>query len=94
MLSMSSGTSTYLLEKRPLRGLIATEVSTISSLRIVTIHCVQLYLLTCDHLLATTTPTVLFVQSNHLYGGGDTEAFHSRFPASVEIVSSLTFIPL
>ncbi|KAK3361111.1 hypothetical protein B0T24DRAFT_114445 [Lasiosphaeria ovina] len=40
----------------------------------------------------TTVPTVLFVQSNHVYGGGDAEAFHSRFPAPVTTVS-ITFVP-
>ncbi len=31
----------------------------------------------------STPPTVVFVQSNHVYGGGDSGAFHSRFPAPV-----------
>ncbi|KAJ7054557.1 hypothetical protein C8F01DRAFT_1374194 [Mycena amicta] len=35
--------------------------------------------------------TILFVQSNHLYAGGDPDAFHSRFPAPVTAVT-LKFI--
>jgi hypothetical protein len=31
----------------------------------------------------STPTTVVFVQSNHVYGGGDADAFHSRFPAPV-----------
>jgi len=41
---------------------------------------------------SSTPATVLFVQSNHLYAGGDAGAFHSRFPAPVLVVS-LKFIP-
>jgi len=40
-----------------------------------------------------TPATQIFVQSNHVYAGGDPEAFHSRFPAPVTTVS-LTFIPV
>jgi hypothetical protein len=36
--------------------------------------------------------TVTFVQSNHLYAGGDANAFHSRFPAPVTTVT-LQFVP-
>jgi uncharacterized repeat protein (TIGR01451 family) len=32
---------------------------------------------------ASSPTTVTFVQSNHLYAGGDADAFHSRFPAPV-----------
>ncbi len=31
----------------------------------------------------STPATQVFVQSNHVYGGGDADAFHSRFPAPV-----------
>jgi hypothetical protein len=31
----------------------------------------------------STPITQVFVQSNHVYGGGDPDAFHSRFPAPV-----------
>jgi hypothetical protein len=41
---------------------------------------------------STTPSTVFFVQSNHLYAGGDSDAFHSRFPAPVTVVT-LKFIP-
>lgn len=37
--------------------------------------------------------TVVFVQSNHVYVGGDPDAFHSRFPAPVTTVN-LKFIPM
>jgi hypothetical protein len=33
--------------------------------------------------------TVIFVQSNHVYAGGDPGAFHSRFPAPVTTVVRL-----
>jgi hypothetical protein len=42
---------------------------------------------------STTPATILFVQSNHLYAGGDPGAFHSRFPAPVTTVT-LQFIPV
>jgi len=35
----------------------------------------------------TTPGTFLFVQSNHLYAGGDPDAFHNRFPAPVTRVT-------
>jgi hypothetical protein len=35
----------------------------------------------------TTPPTIFFVQSNHLYAGGDPSAFQSRFPAPVTAVT-------
>jgi hypothetical protein len=41
---------------------------------------------------ATTPATIVFVQSNHVYAGGDPNAFHSRFPAPVTPVT-LKFIP-
>ncbi|KAF7347987.1 hypothetical protein MSAN_01750800 [Mycena sanguinolenta] len=37
--------------------------------------------------------TVMFVQSNHLYAGGDPPAFQSRFPSPVAAVT-LKFIPI
>jgi len=37
--------------------------------------------------------TIIFVQSNHVYAGGDPDAFHSRFPAPVTTVT-LRFIPI
>ncbi|KAK3374623.1 hypothetical protein B0H63DRAFT_480600 [Podospora didyma] len=40
---------------------------------------------------STSVPTVLFVQSNHVYGGGDPAAFQNRFPAPVTAIT-LTFI--
>lgn len=37
--------------------------------------------------------TIIFVQSNHVYAGGDPNAFQSRFPAPVTTVT-LKFIPV
>jgi len=36
-----------------------------------------------DLIILATPTTFTFVQSNHLYAGGDPDAFHSRFPAPV-----------
>jgi uncharacterized repeat protein (TIGR01451 family) len=36
---------------------------------------------------SSTPSTVTFIQSNHLYAGGDASAFHSRFPAPVTSVT-------
>ena len=44
----------------------------------------------CDYLDPATT--IIFVQSNHVYAGGDPGAFQSRFPAPVTTVT-LKFIP-
>jgi hypothetical protein len=42
--------------------------------------------------------TQVFIQSNHVYAGGDANAFHSRFPAPVSLVTLqleiLTTVPL
>jgi hypothetical protein len=35
----------------------------------------------------STPATQVFIQSNHVYGGGDASAFHSRFPAPVSSAS-------
>jgi len=42
---------------------------------------------------SSTPSTIVFVQSNHVYAGGDPGAFHSRFPAPVTTVT-LKFIPV
>ncbi|KDR66951.1 hypothetical protein GALMADRAFT_258854 [Galerina marginata CBS 339.88] len=36
---------------------------------------------------SSTPASILFVQSNHIYAGGDPDAFHSRFPAPVNAVT-------
>jgi len=36
---------------------------------------------------SSSPTTVFFVQSNHVYAGGDADAFHSRFPAPVTTVT-------
>jgi len=41
---------------------------------------------------SSSPATVEFAQSNHVYAGGDANAFHSRFPSPVTIVT-LKFIP-
>ncbi|OIW30412.1 hypothetical protein CONLIGDRAFT_668434 [Coniochaeta ligniaria NRRL 30616] len=41
----------------------------------------------------SASATQLFMQSNHIYGGGDASAFFARYPAPVSAVS-LTFIPV
>ena len=45
----------------------------------------------CDY-LDPAVATIIFVQSNHVYAGGDPVAFQSRFPAPVATVT-LKFIP-
>jgi len=42
---------------------------------------------------STSPPTFIFVQSNHVYAGGDPSAFQSRFPAPVTTVT-LKVIPV
>jgi hypothetical protein len=42
---------------------------------------------------SSTPATIVFVQSNHVYAGGDPAAFQSRFPAPVTTVT-LKFIPV
>jgi len=42
---------------------------------------------------SSSPTTVFFVQSNHLYAGGDADAFHSRFPAPVSTVT-LQFVAI
>ena len=48
-----------------------------------------------NYLIILASPaTQAFVQSNHLYAGGDPSVFHSRFPAPVTTVVSFPSSPV